>query len=103
MLLYPWLIQRCNLSALGSSPSGAAPDHVSEGLSGLGILICLCVMLGIATAALSRHTRHTVGRLHLPSGGTGLPLVSALAMAVNLKPQVVMRLSDRTKSGIKEN
>lgn len=66
----------------------------------------MSVMPGRATAVLSGHT---VGRLHLPSAGAGsraevwLHLVSVLAMAVNLKPQVVMRLSDRTKSGIKEN
>lgn len=47
--------------------------------------------------------RHTVGRLHLPSAGSGsragpsgclrFPLVSAFAMVVNIKPQVTVILS----------
>jgi len=42
--------------------------HVSESFDGLGFLTCVLVMLGSTTAVLGGHT---VGRLCLPSGGTG--------------------------------
>lgn len=79
------------------------PGRISEGADDVGLLIVMSAVLGRVAAVLSR--RGTEDRLWSQymtgSGALWFLWVFAFAVVVTVKIHVIMRLSYRTKSGIK--